>query len=88
MQSGTSCYLPSFACNSGPIGPHVHGTSRDGSRELIAAELGNEWGGRASLKHLGSQTRWDGDRENTVRPLEKNTCPGPALAQLSREAWG
>lgn len=54
---GASCYLPSFGCNGGSIGPHVCVPRGDGSRERIVTELGNERGGRASLKHLGSQTR-------------------------------
>lgn len=50
---GASCYLPSF----GSIGPHGCVPRGGGSRERIVTELGNERGGRASLKYLGSQTR-------------------------------
>lgn len=50
------CYLPSFGCNGGSIGPHVCVPRGDGSRERIVTERGEERGGRASLKHLGSQT--------------------------------
>lgn len=50
------CYLPSFGCNGGSIGPHVCVPRGDGSRERVVTERGEERGGRAPLKHLGSQT--------------------------------
>lgn len=49
-------YLPSFGCNGGSIGPHVCVPRGDGSRERVVTERGEERGGRAPLKHLGSQT--------------------------------
>lgn len=54
---GASCYLPSFGCTGGSVGPHGCVPRVNGSHEWSGTELGEERGGRASLKHLGSQTR-------------------------------
>lgn len=82
---GASCYLPSFGCNGGSVGPQVCVPRGDGSRERIVTELGKERGGRASLKHLGSQTRGRGLEEGGLGVTTTQPVTTGMLAKASQD---